>query len=151
MDKTALRILKELGKRHEVTLLAAIGLGKSKGGDHVDQYPLALLLEDGFLGMTLSHHPPEGAELSKEYSLATTLHMFGLPKDPDGSTQYLHIVSSGSVDPTNERIFLKAKGALYLDQMAQKSHDRVWSFILGLAGGVAGSLATAWLKQYLKM
>ncbi|HEV2731926.1 MAG TPA: hypothetical protein VGV15_17990 [Terriglobales bacterium] len=76
--------------------------------DHLDQYPLALLLEDGYPGVTVNHVPPDGAEEMREFSLATTLHMFTLPKDPGGAVHYLGIKSSGSIDPEKERVFIKS-------------------------------------------
>ena len=88
--------------------------------DHLDQYPLALLLEDGYLGVTINHTPPTAGEEMREFSLATMLHMFTLPKDADGVIHYLGIKSSGSIDPEKQRVFLRAKGALYLDEQVPK-------------------------------
>lgn len=56
--------------------------------DHIDQYLLALLLEEGYLGVTLNHTPPTGA-------------------DADGMVHYLEMKSSGNVNPEQERIFLR--------------------------------------------
>jgi hypothetical protein len=147
MNGIALRILKEVETRGEVSLLRAIELGGSLNKDHRDQYPLALLCEEGYLGMTINHIPPTGAEEMREFSLATTLHMFSLPRNPQGETHYLEIRSTGNLDPAKERVFMKAKGALYLDEMRRKNRDRFWAFILGLSAGVLGS----WAKDLLKM
>jgi len=62
MNGIALQILKEVEKRGEVSLSRAIRLGGYRHKDHLDQYPLALLLEEGYLGMTINHTPPSGAE-----------------------------------------------------------------------------------------
>jgi hypothetical protein len=149
--KGTLRILREVEKFGEVSLAAAIRLGQTRLRSHLDQYPLALLLEDGYLGMTINHSPPSGAEAMREFSLATTLHMFCLPKDERGEVHYLGIVSTGSIDPENERVFLKAKGALYLDERRQKLWDRFWFFLLGLAAGVLAAIGSAWVRGQLRL
>ena len=151
MNRVALQILKRVGKRGEVSLAAAIGMAKPCRGDHLDQYPLALLLEDGYLGMTINHTPPTGAEEMREFSLAITLHMFTLPKAADGVIRYLEVRSSGNINPDKERVFLKAKGALYLDERTQKFRDRLWSFILGFGAGALAAVAAAWVKGQLKL
>jgi hypothetical protein len=151
MNGNTLRILKMVSKRGEVSLRAAIELGATSHGDHRDQYPLALLLEDGYLGVTLNHIPPSGAEEMREFSLATTLHMFTLPKNVDGTVHYLGSRTSGGLDPEKLRVFLKAKGALYLDEQAQKFWDRLWSFVLGVSAGLLIAVGAAWLKAHLKL
>jgi len=151
MNRVALRILKMVAKRGEVSLAAAIRMATPNHLDHLDQYPLALLLEDGYLGVTINHTPPTGAEEMREFSLATMLHMFNLSKDADGVIHYLGIKSSGSIDPEKERIFLRAKGALYLDEQIQKFWDRFWSFVLGFSAGLLAAIATAWVKGRLRL
>lgn len=151
MNGVALRILKEVAKFGEVPLADAIRLARPRVRNHRDQYPLALLLEEGYLGMTINHIPPSGAEAMREFSLATTLHMFSLPKNERGEVHYLGIISTGSIDPKNERVFLKAKGALYLDERRQKLSDRVWFFVLGLVAGVIAAIASAWARGHLRL
>src|SRR5580704_7016336 len=135
MNRTSLKILKKVAKEGEVSLAAALRMTKSARKSHLDQYPLALLLEDGYLGITVNHIPPAGAETMREFSLAVTLHMFTLPRDEHGVIHYLGIKSSGSLSPEKERIFLKSKGSLYLQEQAQKFWDRLWSFIVGFGAG----------------
>jgi hypothetical protein len=149
MNRVTLRILKKVAKLGEVSLADAIQLGSQRQHNHLDQYPLALLLEEDYLGMTINHSPPSGAEAMREFSLATELHMFSLPKNKSGEVHYLGIVSTGSIDPNNERVFLKAKGALYLDERSQKTSDRIWFFVLGLMTGVLTTVASAWARGQL--
>lgn len=151
MKGLSLRILKAVEKRGEVSLAEAIQLATPCRGNHVDQYPLALLIEDGYLGLTINHNPPTGAEKMREFSLATMLHMFSLPKDEEGVIHYLGIESSGSIKPEKERVFLKAKGALYLDEQRKKFWDRLWSFILGFSAGLLAAIAAAWVKGQLQL
>jgi hypothetical protein len=151
MEGTALRILTEVAKHGEVSLATAIRLATPRYNNHIDQYPLSLLLEGGYLGMTVNHKPPAGVEKMREFSLATTLHMFSLPKGPDGDVHYLGMVSTGELDPGNERVFLKAKGALYLDERSQKRRDRLWSFVLGLLVGILTPIASTWVRAHLKL
>ena len=87
----------------------------------------------------------------REFSLAITLYMFALPKDDKGIVNYLGIKSSGSIDLEKERVFLKAKGSLYLDELKQKFWDRMWSFVLGFSAGLLVAIASAWLKEQLKL
>jgi hypothetical protein len=81
--------------------------------------------------------------------------MFTLPKNSNGVVHYhgvgspLGVRSHGDVDPANERVFLKAKGALYLDQFAQKRWDRFWAFISGAVAGVMVGLVVAALEKKL--
>jgi hypothetical protein len=151
MNRSAFRILREVSKSGEVSLATAIRLARPRHKSHIDQYPPSLLLEEGYLGMTISHNPPSGTEAMREFTLATTLHMLCLPKDARGDVHYLNISSTGSIDPKNERVFLKAKGALYLDERRQKLWDRFWFFALGLGAGLLTAIASAWLRGRLKM
>jgi hypothetical protein len=151
MNSIALRILKRVAKSGEVSLADAIRLARPHHKDHRDQYPLALLLEEGYLGMTVNHSPPAGAEKMREFSLATTLHMFTVPKNEHGDVRYLGIVSTGGIEPKNESVFLRAKGALYLDERRQKRLDRAWFFVLGLMAGVLTSITSAWARGHLRL
>jgi hypothetical protein len=154
MTSVAFRLLKKVAKRGELSLKDAIEFPKAPL-DHTAQYPLALLIEEGYLGSTLDHQPPAGAEKMREYSLAVSLHMFTLPKDSSGVVHYHGVPSpqgvrsSGNVDPGRERVFLKAKGALYLDQFAQKRWDRFWAFLSGAVAGVIVGLVLAGLRKKL--
>ena len=85
----------------------------------------------------------------REFSLATTLHMFALPKNERGEVHYLNVISTESIDPEKVWVFLKAKGALYLDERRQKWWDRFWFFVLGLGAGVLTTIASAWLRGQL--
>jgi hypothetical protein len=151
MDAIALRILKTVARRGEVSLAAAVRMASGRHKDHLDQYPLALLLEDGYLGATITNTPPKGAEEMREFSLATTLHMFSLAKDATGAVEYLGIRSVGTIDPEKGRVFLRAKGALYLDEHSRRIRDRLWSFVLGFGGGVLAAIVTAWIKGRLSL
>jgi hypothetical protein len=151
MNRVALKILKTVAGRGEVSLATAIRMATPHHKSHLDQYSLALLLEDRYLGMTINYAPPTGAEEMREFSLATTLHMFTLPKDADGVIHYLGIKSSGSIDPDKERVFLRAKGALYLDERVQKFWDRFWAFVLGFSAGLLVAIASSWVKGQLRL
>ena len=151
MNGISLRILKQVQKNAEVTLAEAIQLAKARRGNHLDQYPLAMLLEGGYLGVTINDSPPSGQEKMREFALARSLHILSLPKREDGDVHYLGIVSTGTLDPSKERVFLKAKGALYLDEHRQKRSDRIWSFVLGLLAGVLTTLASSWVRGHLKL
>jgi hypothetical protein len=154
MTSVAFRLLKKVAKRGELSLKDAIEFPKAPL-DHTAQYPLALLIEEGYLGSTLDHQPPVGAEKMREYSLAVSLHMFTLSKDSSGVVHYHGVSSpqgvrsSGNVDPDRERVFLKAKGMLYLDQFAQKRWDRFWAFLSGAVAGVIVGLVLAGLRKRL--
>jgi len=147
MNRSALRILARVAKRGEVSLDDAIRLGHRRGSDHRSQYPLALLLEERYLGMTINYTPPDGFGLMREFALAITLHMYLLPADASGIVNYLGIRTSGSLDPKKERVFLTAKGALYLDEHRQKRQDRLWSIALGFATGLLVAVCAAWIKS----
>jgi len=151
MDRISLRILKKVARSGEIPLADAIRLARPRYKNHLDQYPLALLLEEGYLGMTVNHNPPLGAETMREFSVAITLHTFSLPKNASGDVHYLGNVSTGALDLKNERVFLKAKGALYLDERSQKRWDRGWFFALGLIAGMLTNIASAWAKGHLKL
>jgi hypothetical protein len=151
MNRVALEILKRVTKHGEVSLAAAIRMAKPRHKSHLDQYPLALLLEAGYLGSTIAHTPPTGAEEMREFSLATTLHMFTLPKNADGETHYGGTKSSGSIDPEKERVFVKARGFLYLEDQARRFWDRLWSVVLGFLGGLLLAIAVSWAKGLLRL
>jgi hypothetical protein len=87
----------------------------------------------------------------REFTLAKTLHMFTLPKDENGSVRYLQVTSAGTLNPEELSVFLKAKGALYLDEHVQKFRDRLWSLALGFIGGVFATVVAAWMKGQLRL
>jgi hypothetical protein len=151
MNRVALKILKTVARRGEVSLAAALRLARPRHESHLDQYPLALLLEEGYLGLTINYTPPAGAEEMREFALAKTLHMFTLPKGQHRAVTYTGIKSSGSMDPEKQWVFLRAKGSLYLDERAQKFWDRIWSFVLGFSVGILTAIATAWAKGHLSL
>jgi hypothetical protein len=123
-------------------------MGAKPHGDHRNQYPLALLLEGRYLGMTMNYTPPFGAELMREFALATTLHMYLLPADAHGVVQYLGVQSTGSLNPKQERVFLTATGALYLDEYRQKRRDRILSAMVGFFTGLFVAICGAWVKHW---
>lgn len=92
----AFRILKRVSKRGEVSLASAIRVEQPRYKSHLDQYPLALLLEEGYLGMTLNYEPPAGAEEMREFCLANTLHMFTIPTNGAGETHYRGVAGGPS-------------------------------------------------------
>ena len=147
MKRNGLYILARVAKRGEVPLDEAIQMAHGRRGDHRDQYPLALLLEARYLGMTINYSPPEGAELMREYALAITLHMYLRPPEADGVIRYMGVTTTGGLDPKRERVFLTAKGALYLDEFRQKRWDRIWSVALGFATGLLVAVCAAWVKN----
>jgi hypothetical protein len=98
--------------------------------------------------MTINYTPPEGFDRMREFALAITLHMYLVPADASGVVTYQGIRSSGGIDPKNERVFLTAKGALYMDEFWQKRWDRIWSVVLGFATGLLVALCGAWLKSH---
>lgn len=145
MNGTALKILRAVAKRGELPLSEAIELGRKKPATHRDQYPLALLIEEEYLGCTLNHTPPPGAEKMREFTNSMMLHSFTLPPDQDGVRHYLGTQSTGTVDPSKEKVFIKAKGLLLLDQRWSKWIDRISSFIVGIGTG----LLSKWLLTAL--
>jgi hypothetical protein len=148
MNRNALQILGRVARHGEMPLDEAIRMSHKRGGDHRNQYSLALLLEEHYLGMTINYTPPEGFERMREFALAITLHMYLLPADDSGVVTYQGVRSSGGIDPKNERVFLTAKGALYMDEFWQKRWDRVWSTALGFITGILVAVCAAWLKTH---
>jgi hypothetical protein len=148
MNRNALQILSRVSRQGEVSLDEAIRMGHKRGGDHRNQYPLALLLEDHYLGMTINYTPPEGFDRVREFALAITLHMYLVPADASGAVSYQGIRTSGALDPKKERVFLTAKGALYMGEFRQKRWDRAWSVALGFTTGILVAICAAWLKAH---
>jgi len=151
MDRKTKKILQTVAEKGEISLRNAIQIGTGQHNNHLDQYPLALLLEGGYLGMTVGHTPPQGADEMREFSLATSLHIFHLPRKEDGNRHYMGIISAGSIDPKNERCFLKAKGALYLAEENKRRADRIYSLIIGCILGFLTAVLTAWLESKLNL
>lgn len=150
MNRITLRILGRVARHGEMSLDGAIRMSHKTGADHRSQYPLALLLEEHYLGMTINYTPPEGFDRIREFALAMTLHMYLVPADASGVVTYQGIRSSGGIDPKNERVFLTAKGALYLDEFWQKRWDRIWSVVIGFATGLLVAVCGAWLKGHFR-
>jgi len=146
MKRIAYKILKEVGKKGEISLDSALRLNRGKTNSHIDQYPLVLLLEAGYLGITISTKYPEGMENMRELNEAINLHIYTLSKDERGEREYIGMHSHGSIEPKEERIFIKAKGALYLDEQRKKFWERVYSFIIAIIVGIAVAGFSAWIR-----
>jgi hypothetical protein len=148
MKRCALRILGRVARRGEVSLDDAIRMCHKRSGDHRNQYPLALLIEEHYLGTTINYVPPEGCERMREFALAITLHMYLIPADANGVVSYQEVRSSGAHDPKEVRVFLTAKGALYLEEFWQKRWDRIWSVVLGFTTGLLVAVGAGWVKSH---
>lgn len=146
MRGVARRILVEVGKQGEIPLATAIRMAGKRHGNHIDQYPLALLIEQGYVGLSINAPPPQNGEEMCELFMAINLHAWSLPTNKSGDVEYNGIIYHGQFDTKVERIFLKAKGALYLDEIFQKRKDRIITFVLGLVTGVIGASVSAWLR-----
>jgi hypothetical protein len=144
------RILKLLAKEGEITMDRALALNTSRH-DHVDQLPLAKLIECEYVGISL-HSSKQESEYTNEVvelERAISLHMFTLPRDENGACQYLGITSTGSIDPRNERVYLRAKGALYLDEKEEKFRERLLSFVVGIGVGAVVAIFSAWISKIM--
>ena len=125
----------------------ALRMTDGKTQSHVDQYPLAMLLEENYLGISIDSQLPKNMERMRELDTAISLYMFTLPKNNEGEVQYMGITSRGGIDPKNERVFLKAKGALYLDEQRSKFRERLYSFVIGILVGCIVVGFSAWLTR----
>jgi hypothetical protein len=72
--------------------------------------------------------------------------MFTLPKGPDGTVTYLQIRSSGNADPKGESVFLKAKGALYLEEIDAKRRERLFTIIVAILSAYLAAWFTVRVK-----
>jgi hypothetical protein len=140
VDRTATRILKALRKRGEVSVYDAVRLARSRHRNHVDQYPLAVLLDEGYVGMSISLAPIP--HMDPVLSLAVGLHIWRLRKKAE-PVEYLGITSTGGFDTRNERMFLKAKGLLYLDARQEKRQDRMYAVLLAVFAAAVTAALTA--------
>jgi hypothetical protein len=141
MNQSSLRILKAVAKNGELSLDDAIALSSRAHNDHRDQYPLAMLIEEEYLGITISHEPPVGAEKMREFSLAITLHMETLRNTADGSVEYRGVRSTGLINADWRRVFLKAKGSLYLADRGEKRTERLFTIFIA----VLSAFLAAWI------
>jgi len=146
MNGSSLRILKAVAKHGELPLDDAVSLAARVHGDHRDQYPLAMLIEEEYLGMTITHEPPRGAEKMREFDLAIALHIETLPTSSDGSVEYRGVRSTGRIDPDWKRVFLKAKGALYLAEQTEKRTDRLFTILIAVFSASLAALLASWRK-----
>ena len=145
MDRTATKILKAVHRDGEITLKYALSMADPKITSHVRQYPLALLIEEGYVGVTINNDPPDGTEAMREYFEATYLHIMTLPKT-ERAVEYNGIRASGTMALESERPFIKAKGSLYLDEIAEKRWDRLYSLSVAVTAGIVVAVVSAWLR-----
>lgn len=142
MRGIANKILKAVEKGGEITLAEALSLADSSVSDHKRQYPLALLLQEGYVGATVHGDPDLN---SPEFHNARFLHMLTLPKDENGDVHYMGVRSFGGVDPDQDRVFITAKGMLYREEQSAKVKERVYSFIVAVSVGILVATVSAWL------
>jgi len=139
MNRSALKILRAVAKHGELPVDDVVRIGSRVYGDHRDQYPLAMLIEEEYLGLTITQIPKDGAEGMREFSLAITLHMDSLPKAADGSVEYHGVRMTSSIDPNWRRVFLKARGSLYLTEREEKRTERLFVILVAV---ISACLAT---------
>ena len=130
MDSSALKLLRTISNEIELPLKESVELSGCISKGHKIQYPLAMLIESGYLGMTVSFPTLEGAEKMPEFMGAIFLHINRLEKNENGTIEYNGITSSGS-SFDDEKIFIRTKGLLYLDEIRQKKSDRIINFLIG--------------------
>ncbi|MDG5501275.1 hypothetical protein [Marinobacter sp. BGYM27] len=144
MRGIAKTILKAVEKEGEITLAKALSLASPKLSGHRRQYPLALLLQEGYVGATVHDDPSNGTDHSPEFHNARFLHMLTLPKNENGETRYLGIRATGSIDPDKDLVFISAKGMLYLEEQSSKVKERVYSFVVAVAVGILVAAVSTW-------
>lgn len=130
MKLKSLKILKYVAKHGEVTVGDVTNLSKMKPKHHREQYPFAVLISEGLIGISVKLAHLEGAEEMPELTAAQLLHISRLDPDENNQTKYETITTTGN-GLKNEKIFIRAKGALYLDELRQKRNDRIISFLIG--------------------
>ncbi len=148
-NKTLLRLLTQIGRNGELTLSQLSVLLDREHNDHTDFYPLVILIESGYVGLTFNHNPPTGAEEMREFSLAYSLHMLTLKQAGADQVKYKGVTSSGSLDPSNEKVFIKAKGSFFLSELVEKRRDRLVYFSLGLVSGLIALFAKDGIQMLL--
>lgn len=131
-----LSLLRGVSEEGEISVSNLSKLLKKRHGDHRDYYPLVSLIESEHLGISFNHTPPEGAENKREYTLSHSLYMLSLEQKNGEAPEYNGIISTGSLSPDNEKVFLKSKGALFLAELTEKRRDRLVYFLLGLISGI---------------
>jgi len=146
MDRVTSRILRAIAKDGEVSLYDAVRLAPSKRCNHIDQYPLALLIEDDYVGTSVAHTPIP--HMDALLSRAIGLHIWRLREGVE-PIEYLGISSSGGLDTRKERVFLKAKGALYLSAQHEKRWDRFYSILIATFVAVLSATLTALFTGHL--
>ena len=143
MKSESLKILKYVAKHGEVTVEDVTNLSKKEPKHHREQYPLAVLISEEFIGISVNTEF-EGTENMPELTAAQLLHISRLEPDEKNQTRYGTITTTGN-SLKNEKIFIRAKGALYLDELKQKRHDRIISFLIGFCAALIPVL----LSQYI--
>ena len=69
-----------------------------------------------------------------------------IPKNEKGEIEYLGIQSSGNLNQNKVKIFLKAKGFLYLAEQKEKRNERLINTGLAILVGVLVGSIVGWLK-----
>jgi hypothetical protein len=146
LKSEAKKILKKVSAEYEMPLSEVLALNK-KFNSHKDQYALSMLIEDGYLGTTVNHTPPVGAERMREFTQAHGLHMLSLEPDSNGEIKYGGITSRGNMNPAKESVFIKAKGLLYLSEIKEKKTERIISFLIGFAAAFLSHYFIDYLKS----
>jgi hypothetical protein len=127
------RILYFLAKTGEASIRNTVEAAGSKSKDHMAVYPLALLVEAGFLGLTFEPALTPGAEAKmREDGVARILHVLMIDPDDDGITRYEKIQSWGSMNADTERAYLKSGGYVYLIEIEKQKRERFLAFCIGL-------------------
>jgi len=143
MNSAALRILKSVAKHGDMAIEDVVRLAPRRHLDHRDQYPLAALVEEEYLGLTITCPAPEGGEKMREFNLAISMHLESLPRSVDGKAEYRGVELSGNISRDWKRVYLKAKGWLYLAERTEKRTERLFTIMIAvLSAGIAAWFAS---------
>ena len=139
------KILRTIQRKGEIPF-SDLHILRGRGKDHYAFYPLVQLIESEYVGTTVNFGNVPGGEKSREYEISIYLHMETIPRNEKGEREYLGLHSSGKHDQNRQKIFLKAKGFLYLAEQEEKRKERVINTGLAILVGILVGSIVGWLK-----
>jgi hypothetical protein len=136
MKAVTLRIIKRLAKCREMEVCKIAELLPRHTGDHLDFYPLASLISQGYVDMWLVPSPDPFRE-KPLIEIATLLYMWVAGRGQE--FEYRGMRSQGA-DFGTERVFATAKAYLFLDERYTKRVERIWAFSAGIVTALFATL-----------
>ncbi|RZI31142.1 hypothetical protein [Pseudomonas orientalis] len=150
MNRQIHDVLKYIYERNKVEARVLMSSMERRDGDHRDFYPLAALINDGFIGFSGPIPKAAGNDGAPShidaYQMSRLLQCYSQGTGSQGY-QGVSIFNEEGRDST---FFIAAKGLLYFHEYLEKRRGWWQAAFLGLGASIIAGCVTGWLATLVR-